>query len=116
MQSGPISKTDPNLSDINADAVITDASPVGSSDVTAPLKNVMETFPARLLLACVFFGPFWVLLLVVVANRVLPAPDAAAFKNLLAGCLTSLVVSGGGGAVAGSLFRTWGKINSQLKI
>ncbi|HEX9996680.1 MAG TPA: hypothetical protein VGB45_06025, partial [Abditibacterium sp.] len=50
-------------------------------NVDAPLKPVMATFPARLFLAAVAVGPFYVLGLMLLANKYLPPSDATNFKN-----------------------------------
>jgi hypothetical protein len=89
---------------------------MNTNNVTDDLKPTTKTSYFYIFLAAVIIGPFLVLGLIVLANRLLPAEDAQAFKAPLFAVWGT--ISGGSGlaVVVGGLLKTQGKIATQKAI
>ena len=88
------------------------------SNITSDLKPTSQTAPFRLAIGALVGALVLPILLPMVCNALLPATDAAVSKQWYFdsfGAALPVILGGGSlGAVAGSLFKTGGKVVAQL--
>lgn len=89
---------------------------MASDNVTDNLKPSLSTTSGKVFIAAVLAGPLIVIGYVVLANRLLPAEDAQAFKAPIFALWATVGGTSGIGLIVSSLLSRWGKITTQKAI